>query len=317
MTTAARTGGGVSALFATPPRALAMTLMAGGAVSLQAFINGRLGKRVGSFELAAAINNTIGLLALAAIVLLSGALPRARARVAEAGSQPVWFFLGGLCGAMLVTVMAAGAPEVGVALLTVALVCGTTAGSLFVDAAGIGPAGHQPITAPRVAGVVLAIGATVVSALGAAADFRPLILALALITGIFSAVQQAANGRLAQITGEPFVAAVVNFAVGLFALAVIAVGSVLIDPPHGSFPPAQLFAGGLCGAFIVAVLAAAVQTVGVLRAGLALVAGQTLGALLIDLVAPVQGRQVTAATVIGTLVMLIAVLVSGRGANNA
>jgi transporter family-2 protein len=218
---------------------------------------------------------------------------------------------------MLVIVSAAGAPEVGVALLTVALVCGSTAGSLFVDAAGIGPAGHRPITAPRVAGVMLAIAATVITALGTAGDFRPVILTLALVAGIASAVQQAANGRLARVTGEPFVAAVVNFAVGLFALGAIAVGSVLIDPPNGSFPPVQLLVGGFCGAFIVAVLATAVQTVGVLRVGLAIVSGQMIGALLIDLVAPVQGRHVTAATVTGVLLTLIAVAVSGRGAKGA
>lgn len=307
-------GSGVSVLFAKPARALAMTLLAGGATSLQAFLNGRLGHQVGSFEIAAAINNTVGLIVLATIVLVSGAIGRARVQVARAGRQPAWFFLGGLCGAMLVIVSAAGAPKVGVALLTVALVCGTTTASLFIDAAGLGPVGHRPISAPRVAGVMPAITALAITALGAAGALRPVILALALIAGIAVAIQQAANGRLAQVTGEPLIAAAVNFSVGLLALAAIALATVLINPPHGSFPPVGLLLGGLCGAFVVAVVSTAVQTVGILRVGLALVAGQTLGALLIDLFAPVPGEHVTAATVTGVLLTLLAVTVSGRGA---
>jgi len=46
-----------------------------------------------------------------------------------------------LAGAALVPVSAVAAPEVGVALLTVAIVCGSTRGSLPVDAAGLGTRG--------------------------------------------------------------------------------------------------------------------------------------------------------------------------------
>ena len=60
-----------------------------------------------------------------------------------------------------------GAPEVGVALLSVALVCGQTAGSLAADGVGLSPAGRQPVTTGRVAGVALTIAAVVASALGA------------------------------------------------------------------------------------------------------------------------------------------------------
>ena len=58
--------------------------------------------------------------------------------------------------------------------------------------------------------------------------------------------------------------------------------------------------------------AAAVQTLGVLRLGLAVVAGQTLGALAIDLIAPAAGEKVTVADCRGVLLTLAAVWVSGR-----
>jgi bacterial/archaeal transporter family-2 protein len=304
---------GAAALLATPARALAMAMLAGGAISLQSYVNGRLGREIGSATVAAAINNLIAMVAMIGIVLATGALPRAVARVRALGRPPVWHFLGGFGGAAVVLVAAVAAPEVGIALLTVALVCGSTGGSLPVDAAGIGPAGKRPITGYRVTGVLLAIAATVIGALGARGDLQPLLLSLALCTGIGMAVQAAANGQLARETGEPFVASAVNVTLGcavLGAIAVVSLATVSLDAPPAN---PGLFIGGLLGGFVVVVSATAVQTLGVLRLGLATVAGQTAGALLIDLIAPAPGEAVTVATVIGVVLTMGAVAISGRG----
>lgn len=303
---------GARALLATPPRAVAMTILAGAAISLQSYINGRLGKDLGLPTIAAAINNLVAFLATLGIVLATSALPRARARLRALGRPPAWHFLGGLGGAALVLVSAVAAPEVGVALLSVALVCGSTGGSLPVDAAGLGPAGRRPITLPRVAGVLLAIAATAISALGARGNPDAILLTLALLAGVGLALQSAANGQLARATGEPFAAALVNTAVGLGALGIVAVVTLATSPLAGSPASPLLYVGGLLGAFVVVVLATAVQTLGVLRLGLALVAGQMAGALLVDLVVPVPGEAVTAATVIGVVLTMVAVAVSGR-----
>ena len=88
--------------------------------------------------------------------------------------------------------------------------------------------------------------------------------------------------------------------------------SLAISTPDALPSDPLLYVGGLCGAFVVVVGAAAVQTLGVLRLGLAVVAGQTLGALAIDLVAPAAGEQVTVATVAGVVLTLVAVWISGR-----
>jgi transporter family-2 protein len=303
---------GARALLATPPRAVAMTILAGAGISLQSYINGKLGQEVGSATIAASINNLVAFLAALAIVLATRALPKARARLRAVGRPPLWQFLGGFGGAALVLISAVAAPEVGVALLTVALVCGSTAGSLPVDAVGLGPAGRRPLTLPRVAGVLLAIAATVISALGAHGNPEVLLLGLALAAGIGMALQAAANGRLASATGEPFVATLVNTAVGMTALAIVAVITIATTSLD-AFPSNPLqYVGGLMGAFAVVVSATAVQTLGVLRLGLAMVAGQTAGALVVDLVVPVPGEAVSVVTVIGVLLTMIAVAVSGR-----
>jgi bacterial/archaeal transporter family-2 protein len=304
---------GAAALLATPTRAVAMTILAGAAISLQSYLNGRLGREVGSATVAAAVNNLIATVATLGIVLATGALPRAVGRVRALGRPPLWYFLGGFGGAALVLVSAFAAPEVGVALLTVALVCGSTGGSLPVDAAGIGPAGKRPISRYRVAGVMLAIGATAIGAVGSRGDLQVLLLSLALVAGIGMALQAAANGQLARATGEPFVASLMNVTLGFAALgtvALVTLATTSLDTLPGN--PA-LYAGGLLGGFVVVVSATVVQTLGVLRLGLATVAGQTTGALVIDLIAPAPGEAVTAATVVGVVLTLAAVAISGRG----
>jgi transporter family-2 protein len=303
---------GVELLLASPPRAVAVTILAGGAISLQSYVNGRLGREVGSPTIAAAVNNMVAFLATLAIVLAIGALPRARVRLRALGRPPAWYFLGGFGGAALVLVSAAAAPEVGVALLTVALVCGSTGGSLPVDAAGLGPAGRRPITLPRVAGVLLAVTATALSALGARGDPDVLLLALALAAGLGLSLQAAANGQLARATGEPWAASLVNVAVGFAALGAVAVVTLATSSLDDTPGNPLLYAGGLLGAFVVVVGATAVATLGVLRLGLAMVAGQMAGALIVDLIAPAPGEAVTAVTVVGVVLTMVAVVVSGR-----
>jgi len=304
---------GVTRLLASPGRAVAFTVLAGGAISLQSYLNGRLGKEVGSPTIPAAINNLVAFLATFAIVLATRALPRARARLRALGGAPSWYFLGGLGGAALVLISATAAPELGVALLTVALVCGSTGGSLPVDAAGLGPSGRRAVTLPRVAGVLLAVAATVISARGARGDPDVLLLALAFAAGLGMSLQAAANGQLARATGEPWAASLVNVAIGFGALGLVALVTLATTSLDGMPGNPLLYVGGLLGALVVVVSATAVQTLGVLRLGLAMVAGQTTGALIVDLVAPVAGEPVTVATVIGVVLTMVAVAVSGRG----
>lgn len=304
---------GVSLLLATPARAITFTVLAGGAISLQSYLNGQLGKDISSPTIAAAINNGVAFVATIAVVLATRALPRARARLRALGRPPVWHFLGGLGGAALVLVSAVAAPEVGVALLTVALVCGSTGGSLPVDAAGLGPAGRRSITLPRVAGVLLAITATAIGAAGARGDPDVLLLALALGAGLLMSLQSAANGQLAHATGEPWAASLVNVTVGFAVLGAIAIVTLATSSLDGMPGNPLQYAGGLLGAFVVVVGATAVQTLGILRVGLAMVAGQMAGALVVDLVAPAPGEAVTAATVIGVVLTMAGVVVSGRG----
>jgi transporter family-2 protein len=280
----------------------------GAMLALQSYMNGRLGRSLGSAEVAAAINNAVGLVALAAVAAAIGAIPRA---LRSLHHVRFWHVLGGLGGAMYVVAGAVGAPEVGVALLSVALVCGQTAGSLVADGAGLSPAGRQPVTAPRLAGVALTIAAVVASALGARANLHVGILLFTLAAGVATALQQAANGHLARDTGEPLFAGTVNFAVGFLALLVVAQIADGISAPHGWSAPPLEYLGGLLGATIATSMAVIVSRLGVLRLILSMTAGQAVGGLVIDLAAPLHGGGVTAGTVAGVALAFAAVVVSG------
>src|SRR5215208_8119428 len=84
-----------------------MTILAGSAISLQSYLNGRLGKEIGSATVAASINNLVALVATLAIVLATRAVPRGVARLRALGRPPAWHFLGGFGGAAIVLVSAA------------------------------------------------------------------------------------------------------------------------------------------------------------------------------------------------------------------
>ncbi len=293
---------------------LLLVAVAGGAgISLQIFLNGRLSQSLGSFELAAAANTTVALLTLIVFGALTGTRRRAVAGLRERPVHRRWHWFIGLTGAYIVLLAAFAAPRLGVALLTVALVCGQTIGSLVVDHFGISPAGRQPLTAARVTGALLALVAVSIGAFGAPVDPQPLLLLLVVLGGALAAVQQAALGHLARSTGEPVAAGVINFVVGAVALAFVALVVTGGIAPNGWFAahPVQ-WLGGLIAASIAVVIARIVPRIGVLRLMLALVAGQSLGALALDFVAPGAGG-VSAAMMLGVGLTLIAVAVGAGG----
>jgi bacterial/archaeal transporter family-2 protein len=76
-------------------------------------------------------------------------------------------------------------------------------------------------------------------------------------------------------------------------------------------PPQRLGAAGLFGAAIATTMAVLVSRLGVLRMILALTAGQAIGGLGLDLIAPARGETVTAGTVAGVVLACAAVLVTG------
>lgn len=295
---------------------LAVAVGSGALVALQQRVNGQLGVDLDDALLAALVSFATGLVVVVLVVL---ARAPARAAVPVLRAVPWWTRLGGLGGATLVLVGAVATPVIGVALLTVGLVGGQTTGGLVADRLGIGPGGAHLLTRPRVAGAALCLAAVVLGSFGRdARAAQPALLAVVVLAGFLIALQQALNGRVRAVTGQASVATLNNFVVGTVALAAVALVVALASGlPARTWPgPARwyLYLGGPIGASFVAVAAVVVRQLGVLRLGLATIAGQLLGALALDLAAPATGRGIAAGTVLSAALTFVAVGVSGLGA---
>jgi transporter family-2 protein len=298
----------------TLPVSLALALVvAGGALSAgQSRINAELGQRIGSSLFAAVVSFGSGLVVVTGLLLVRPAGRRALAGWRGYGLR-WWQYLGGVGGAAFVFIAAYTVPILGVGLMSVAQVTGQIAGALVADRLGLSPSGRQALSGPRVAGAVLGAVAVVVSAFGRSSGHLDLLaLGLAVAAGFGISLQSAVNGRLNQAAGDPLVATTVNFTVGTVALlaglgVVAAVAGVHVGAMPGDW---WLYLGGLVGIVFVTLNVITVPVLGVLRLGLAAVAGQLAGALALDALVP-GGPGVSAALAAGALLTVAAVAVAG------
>jgi transporter family-2 protein len=296
--------------------AMAGLVVVGMLVALQARANGDLAQRLGGGfsggAQAALVSFVVGL-ACATVAVL--ALPRQRRQLAALPAairsralQP-WEALSGLGGAFLIATQAATVPALGVAVFTVAVVAGQTGGGLVLDQYGFGPTGRVPLTRRRALASLIALGAVVLSVAGRSGPTGfSLALLVCVAAGVAVSGQSALNGRIARAVDSPVVAAWTNFSVATVALGVLMALVVAAGHPWVGLPGNWwLYSGGPLGLVFVSVVAAAIRVVNVLVVGLATVAGQVVGALLLDAFAPVHGQTLQAVTVLGTLITLVAV----------
>jgi transporter family-2 protein len=287
---------------------LLAVVVAGALLGVQGRINGELGHRLGSAVAAALVSFAIGTVLFVVIVAL-----RHRGAVRRLLRQPGrwWWWLGGLAGAAVVASTAEGVPQIGVALVSVCIVAGTAVGALAVDELGLGPGGRHRLSVTRIGGAGLAVTAVTLGAVGDRhAAIRPALFAALFAAGAASAWQQAANGQLRRSTASTPVASLVSFTGG--TLALLALATAHGDLTSGGWPATWwLYLGGVIGAAYIALAAVSVGRLGVLRLSLATVAGQLLGAILLDLWWPAPGTRLQVTTVIGVVLTFAAVAVSG------
>ncbi len=113
----------------------------------------------------------------------------------------------------------------------------------------------------------------------------PLLVAVfaALLSGAFAALQPPTNALVGRAVNSPINAALVSFAVGTAALAVISLAmGVRPTPSAVKELPWYAWAGGLYGAFFVTAAVIAAPRLGLAFFIAILVAGQLMMALLLD-----------------------------------
>ncbi|WP_133985035.1 DMT family transporter [Kribbella voronezhensis] len=263
-------------------------MVGGVGLAVQARLNGGLGASLGDGVVASMISTGSGILVLLAIVPGSRVGRRALAQLREALRVQAlrwWQCLGGVAGALYVVSQGVSVSALGVGVFTVAVVGGTSAGSLAVDRAGLGPGGVRVITVRRLIGAAAGVSAVAIAGHDQLAGHSKIaLLVLPLIAGLGLALQSALNGRVGAVAGSPWAAALVNFVVAGCTLCIaLPIEFLIRGKTPGELPTEPwLYCGGFVGVGVIAIATSVVRTLGVLVFGLTSIAGQLLGAVLLD-----------------------------------
>jgi transporter family-2 protein len=136
--------------------AVLLTAAAGGLIAAQAPINAGLGRSTGSLP-AALVSFSIGTVALAVIVVLSG-----KAGGLSSTFDVSWYFLlGGFLGALYVTNALIAVSAIGAGGVAAATVFGQLTTSVVIDRLGLFGLDQVPLSPERLLGIALLLAGTV------------------------------------------------------------------------------------------------------------------------------------------------------------
>jgi len=296
-----------------------LAALSGLLIAMQARANGELSHLLGNGLQAALVSFLSGLIIIVVIALFNPSIKegvRTLRRAVIAKAIPPWTLFAGMLGGSFVAVQTQIVPLIGVAIYSVAAIAGQSAISLLVDRIGLTGGGKKHITPRRVTAAFVTVFAVFIS-VADRLDGRDLSIA-AVLLGIFAGaivgVQRALNGQINEHSHQSFTTSLLNFAMGTTFLLIIllfamTIGGMKLSPlPAG---PWWIYTGGVLGVIYVAFTSTIVQHLGVLTFTLISVGGQLVGSLLIDLISPTDGVQISIYLVSGIVLTYLGVLVGG------
>jgi len=294
---------------------IALATLCGAGVALQSRINGQLGSDLHDGFVAAFISFGSGLVIIAIVLLVSRPGRRGLLTVTGAIRRreiPWWHAAGGVAGGLFVLSQGLVVGLLGIALFTVAAVAGQTISGMVIDARGIGTVAPKAITVTRLVGAALALVAVVIAVLPQVSGHAHIwVIVFPFAVGLLLAWQQAVNGQIKTLAASATTATFFNFVAGTVVLAVFgAVNLAIAGLPRGFPASPVLYLGGLVGVLFIAGFAVVIPIIGVLLQSLCAVSGQLLMALLLDYIAPADAKGVAIATVVGTILTLVAVVIA-------
>ncbi|MEY3181947.1 MAG: hypothetical protein RL583_1107 [Actinomycetota bacterium] len=296
-----------------------LAALSGLMIALQARANGELSHRLNNGLEAALVSFGSGLIIIAAIAVFNPAIKEGikNLRVAVANKEIArWKLLAGALGGSFVAIQTHIVPLIGVAIYSVASIAGQTAMSLVVDRIGLTGGGKKLISGRRVAAAVLTVLAVFVSVFDRidAKNLSLFAVVLGCIAGAVVGVQRALNGQINEHSHQSFTTSLLNFITGTSLLVILILGGVLIGKielvplPAG---PWWIYTGGVIGVIYIAFTSTIVQHLGVLTFTLFSVGGQLVGSLVIDLISPTNGVNVSAYLVTGIVMTYLGVIAGG------
>ena len=197
--------------------------------------------------------------------------------------------------------------------VTISVVAGQTVSSLLVDKAGITPSGKQKITKPRIIGAVATLIAVAIAVFPdlTNSEFRFLPLTFSLIVGVFASIQQGMNGRVNVVARSPLATAWLNFVSGTIVVLIALAVDLALGASSGPLPSHfWVYTGGAAGLVFVAVSAYIIKHLGVLNFVILNIAGQLVGAVMIDWLAPAKAGSLNGYLIFGTVMTIISIAVS-------
>jgi transporter family-2 protein len=261
-----------------------LAALSGLMIALQARANGELSHRINNGLEAALVSFGSGLIIIAVIAAFNPAIKEGirNLRAAVANKEIArWKLLAGALGGSFVAIQTHIVPLIGVAIYSVASIAGQTAMSLVVDRIGLTGGGKKLISKRRVAAAVLTVLAVFVSVFDRidAKNLSLFAVVLGCIAGAVVGVQRALNGQINEHSHQSFTTSLLNFITGTSLLMILILGGVLIG--------------------------------GVLTFTLFSVGGQLVGSLVIDLISPTNGVNVSAYLVTGIVMTYLGVIAGG------
>lgn len=296
-----------------------LAAFAGILIAIQSRANGELSYRLNNGLEAALISFGSGLIVLALIALFHPGIKSGAVKIRTAvrnGYIPWWRLFAGVLGASFVAVQTQIVPLLGVAIFSVASIAGQTAASLGVDRMGLTGGGKKTITYRRVSAAIVTIIAVLISVRDRI-DANNLSFFAVLFAGVAGAivgVQRALNGQINEYSQQSFTTSLLNFITGTAFLILLLVIGLLTNRAHLTAIPSGpwwMYIGGIIGVLYIALSSTIVQHLGVLTFTLFTVGGQLAGSLIIDILIPTQGVNVSWYLVSGIVLTYLGVLVGG------
>lgn len=297
--------------------------LAGVGLPIQTSVNTRLRRKVGSPFNAALVSFLVGLLFLSALLLVTG--QGLHIPFAQLLNEPVWIWIGGICGVVFLTGNILLFPKLGGVQTVVLPVLGQILMGLTIDNFGLFYSQQTSLTVFRIAGAVLVLlGVVLVSTAKESKAERssrqksaPVSLwlwrAFSVFSGMAVATQTAVNGYLGVAAGSPIKASVISFIVGIILLAIICIVLRVKNgkPESKEEKPAKnpwwMWIGGILGGLYVLANVYLSRIVGTGMTVVVLLVGSTTGGILVDHFGIFESpkKAVDRQKILGVLIMIL------------
>lgn len=295
-------------------------LIAGLASPTQTSVNSKLREKIGSPYIATVISFGISFTISTVILLFVDHgfhLP-----LFDVAQEPIWIWLGGLCGTGIVALNIVCMPKLGSAWTAMLLCFGQIISGLFIDHFGLFKSDVIPSSFSRIIGAIVVIaGVFMVSKdnVDKKQKLPILYVALATMSGLLYTTQIAINGRLTTVTGLCWRSTFISMAFGMSGSILLLVVMLIIKGRKGIFEKIDknlkfkwyMFTGGFCAATIVGCNAIIAPIIGAGMSTLMNLLAQMAGGLLYDAVGflGIEKKAITKNKVIGMVSMIFGTVI--------